>query len=282
MAGPEPHRETAFAASSVPENYDARLAPVIFAPWAEELLRVVGVRPGDSVLDVASGTGVVARLASRHAGPDGRVVASDVSGPMLAHAATHGAAPGDAPIEHLQASATELTVPDESFDVVLCQHGLPFFTDRPAALAEMRRVLRHGGVAGLSVWEAGARLHPFDDYVEALDAAGMQPPFPAAFQTSSYKMRADDLEAMLVDAGFSSVAVCVAEHTIVWPDAKALAAGILGTPFGPLAAGLTPERRAVLDRDVARCAAAGAEAEADAADGSVRQRTVAVIARATV
>ncbi len=279
MAASEPQRETAFAASSVPENYDAHLAPVIFAPWAEKLLGVAGVRPRDTVLDVASGTGVVARLASRHAGPEGRVVASDVSGPMLAHAATHGAAPGGAPIEQLQASATALPAPDESFDVVLCQHGLPFFTDRPAAVAEIRRVLRHGGVAGLSVWAAGERLYPFDDYADALGAAGMQPPFPGAFDTSSYQMRADDLEAMLVGAGFSSVVVSVLEHTIVWPDAEALTAGILGTPFGPLVAGLAPQPRAALDRDVAR-RAAGAAAPG-AADWPVRQRTVAVLARAT-
>ncbi len=269
-------REAAFAASSVPENYEARLAPVIFTAWAEKLVNAVGVRPGDQVLDVASGTGVVARLAGRHAGPDGRVVASDVSGPMLAHAATHGASAAVAPIEYLQASATELTVPDASFDIVLCQQGMQFFADRPAAAAEMRRVLRPGGAAGLSVWAADERLNPFDDYVEAIGAAGIEPPFPGAFEPSTFKMPPDEIEALLADAGFASVTVSVDEHTITWPDAETAAAGILGTPFGPLVVSLPPERRAELDRDLTRRLAAGAPATEP-----LRQRMVAVIARAT-
>src|ERR1035438_515752 len=66
-------RSTAFVAASVPENYQQRLAPVLFEPWATLLVETVGVRPGDRVFDVASGTGVVARLAARHAGSTGRV-----------------------------------------------------------------------------------------------------------------------------------------------------------------------------------------------------------------
>ncbi|MGH2896278.1 MAG: class I SAM-dependent methyltransferase [Solirubrobacteraceae bacterium] len=86
----------------------------------------------------------------------GAWVASDVSGAMLAHAASIPAPAGSVPIEYVEASVTELPFEGGSFDVVLCQQGMPFFTDRPAAAAEMLRVLRPGGTIGLSVWLGGA------------------------------------------------------------------------------------------------------------------------------
>src|SRR5437588_7065494 len=94
-------RGTAFRQGSVPENYERRLAPVVFEPWARVLIGMVGVAPGDTVLDVASGTGVVARLAAAAAGPEGRVVASDISSAMLAHAAAQAAASGAARIDYV-------------------------------------------------------------------------------------------------------------------------------------------------------------------------------------
>src|ERR1700679_593972 len=101
-------RSAAFAAASVPGNYEQRLAPVVFKPWAEVLIDTVGLTAGDHVLDVASGTGVVARVAARRVGPAGHVVASDVSEAMLAHAATRPIPPDAAPITQAQSSADDL------------------------------------------------------------------------------------------------------------------------------------------------------------------------------
>jgi len=106
------HPTPAFGAVSVSENYERRLAPVLFEPWAEVLIERVGVHAGDEVLDVASGTGVVARLASRYVAETGRVVATDVSGAMLARAAAHPQSGGGAPIEYLEASVQALPVAD--------------------------------------------------------------------------------------------------------------------------------------------------------------------------
>lgn len=272
---PQPdQRSSAFASSSVPEGYERYLAPVLFAPWAEVLLDTAGVQRGDEVLDVASGTGVVARLAAVRAGSGGRVLASDVSGAMLAHAASVPAPAGAATIEYLEASVGELPLGDDSFDVVLCQQGMPFFTDRAAAAAEMLRVLRPGGTIGLSVWLAGRRLEPFDEYIEALIDAGLEPPFPGAFDSETYKMTPEDVESVLGASGCTSLEVHTIEREVVWPDAGSAARGVLGTPLAPLLSQLPDDRRGAFEADLMR------RFTPSTPDGPVRRTTVAVVARA--
>lgn len=112
-----------FAAPSVPVAYQRFLEPVMFAPWAERLVEMVGISPGDAVLDVACGTGA----AALRAGSAGRVVATDLSQGMLDQLlrAEGSLAPVETiPIETIQCPATALRVGDKSFDVVLCQQGL--------------------------------------------------------------------------------------------------------------------------------------------------------------
>ena len=174
MSSDSGDRSSAFASESVPDEYERHLVPTVFGPWAEVLLDAVVVAPGTQVLDIASGTGALARAAGRRAGSDGYVVASDVSGPMLARAAAVGAPEGAAPIEYLEASADALPFEDGRFDVVLCQQGLQFFPGREAAVGEMWRVLRPGGVAGIAVWATGHPLEPFGVYGEELAALGAQ------------------------------------------------------------------------------------------------------------
>jgi ubiquinone/menaquinone biosynthesis C-methylase UbiE len=270
----QPTRSELFKATSVAESYQAHLAPAVFAPWAAILVELAGVGSGHRVLDVASGTGVVARLAARHAGPDGLVVASDISGPMLAEAATQARWPGAATIEQLEAPVTDLKVADGEFDIVLCQQGMQFFPDRLAAAVEMRRALRAGGVLGLAVWAEGHRLEPFDDYAEALIAAGIDPPFPRAFESSSFVMSPGELEAVLSGAGFTDVRASVVEQTVTWPDSQTAAAGVFGTVFGPTVAGLPAERREPLLLDIAARLGGGS-------DEPVRRSTHAVLARAS-
>ncbi|MFZ1992852.1 MAG: methyltransferase domain-containing protein [Solirubrobacteraceae bacterium] len=248
---------------------------MLFAPWAEILTDLAGVQVGDQVLDVASGTGVVARLAAERTGATGRVIASDVSAAMLARAASVPLAAGSAPIEYLEASVAELPLEDGSFDVVLCQQGMPFFTDRHGAAAEMLRVLRPGGTLALSVWLAGRRLEPFDEYIEALLEAGVEPPFPGAFDSETFKMTADEVEAIVRAGGCASVDVRAVEREVVWPDAESAARGLLGTPFAPLLDQLSRDRRDTLEADLLRRFAPSESGE------PVGRTTVAVLARAT-
>jgi SAM-dependent methyltransferase len=108
------------------------------------------------VLDVACGTGIVAREAARRAGANGRVIGLDANPGMLAVARDQ--APG---VTWQHGRAEALPFPDGSFDAVVSQFGLMFFTDRRAAIREMRRVLRPGGHLAIAVWDALATMAAF-------------------------------------------------------------------------------------------------------------------------
>lgn len=126
-----------------PANYERFFVPAIGAPLAADLIRHAALRSGERVLDVACGTGIVARLAAQQVGDTGTVAGLDVNPGMLAVA--HSATPPDMTIEWNEASAEAMPLPDASFDVILCQMGLQFMPDKHAALREMRRVLARGG-----------------------------------------------------------------------------------------------------------------------------------------
>jgi ubiquinone/menaquinone biosynthesis C-methylase UbiE len=138
---------------SGPELYERILVPSLFAPWADDLIKRAGITPGDGVLDVATGTGIVARKVADVLGPSGSITALDVSAEMLA-VARKAAVTGRIPIEWVEANALELPFPDGKFNVVFCQEALQFFPDRERAVREMHRVLSPGGRIALSSWRA--------------------------------------------------------------------------------------------------------------------------------
>ncbi len=173
-------------------------------------------------------------------GPTGRVIASDISTGMLAEVAL-GADPDGAPIDTLEAPATAIPLHDDSVDVVLCQHGLPFVRDQAAALAEMKRVLRPGGTLGIVVWVAGMRLEPFDSYGDALRDEGLDEPFPRVWDFDSFKMTRARLVKLL--AGFADATVETISLRLDWPSVDDAVNGILGTPYGPVLSALMPEKR---------------------------------------
>ena len=156
---------------SVPKAYDEFLVPRLFEPWAKLLLDEADLRPGESVLDVATGPGTVARLAAVRVGAKGRVVATDIAQPMLdiAKAKSQPSAAAAA-IDYLYSPAAPLAVPTGTFDAVLCQQGLQFFPDRSSALREMRRVLRPSGRTAIAVWGELARNQIYAAFHAALQA----------------------------------------------------------------------------------------------------------------
>ncbi len=127
MAGSSPWQQVGGNAAEV---YERDLVPAMFAPWAPVLVDAAEVRPGDQVLDVACGTGVVTRLAAERVGSAGRAVGLDSNAAMLAVARSLPPVNGAA-IEWYEASALRMPLPDAAFDVVLCQQGLQQFPDAP-------------------------------------------------------------------------------------------------------------------------------------------------------
>lgn len=137
------------------EVYERYLGRSIADPFTRLLLEYAAPRRGERVLDLASGTGSVARHVAPVVGREGRVVAVDINPAMLAVGRAASAPSGS--IEWLEGDAVSLDLPGDAFDLVLCQQDLQFFSNRAAA--EMRRVLAPGGRAAVSVWQALDR-HP--------------------------------------------------------------------------------------------------------------------------
>jgi SAM-dependent methyltransferase len=133
------------------EIYERYLVPAVFAPWAAMLIEQAALQPGERVLDVACGTGVVARLAAQQVGPSGQITGLDNDAEKLAVARSLPPVPGVS-LEWQEGSALAMPFADASFDALLCQQGLQFLADRPAALREMHRALVPGGRLVLSVW----------------------------------------------------------------------------------------------------------------------------------
>jgi ubiquinone/menaquinone biosynthesis C-methylase UbiE len=134
-----------------PESYERYQVSSLFGPLAHRFLSTMDLQAGERVLDVACGTGIVARVAAPQLGATGHVTGVDLNPGMLVVAKAHAPASG-APIDWREGDAGALPCPDASYDVVLCQQGLQFFPDPPQALREMHRVLRPGGRLGLCVW----------------------------------------------------------------------------------------------------------------------------------
>lgn len=216
-----------FELGTVAENYRRYLEPVLFAPWAERLVAHAAVRRGDVVVDIASGTGAVARAAARAAGPDGRVIATDISARMLAYA-DRAPTPGSASIEARVSSALALDLADDSTDVVLCQQGLQFMDDQLAVLRECRRVLRPGGTIATAVWAAGERLDPFDAFADALSTT------ERAFSNAPVTMSVMAIVDALCLSGFTEISAGTQSMVVRWPTLDSEIGGLFGTPFGPL------------------------------------------------
>jgi SAM-dependent methyltransferase len=267
-------RADAFGSQSLPERYERLLGPYVFRPWAEVLLDAVALPAGAAVLDVASGTGILARAAARRVGPRGRVLATDISPAMVAFNAGHAPLPGSAPIETALAPATDLGVRDGEYDAVLCQQGMPFFPDRPGAVREMYRALRPGGLVGIAVWTPGHDVDPFEIMEGALRDLGAPEPFAGAFDPSSYVLSPEQVATLLRDAGFRDVDSQEVELVTVWPDTDALFRAVGGTPFSTLLEGFDDAQRERVRTMMAE------RASPFVVDGALRIPTYAAIAHA--
>jgi SAM-dependent methyltransferase len=141
-------RNDAVFTGSIPQLYDRYLGPTRFAPYAADLAARLSGNGCGRLLEIAAGTGIVT-AALAVALPAASIVAADLNQPMLDHAA---AKPGLGRVEFRQADAMALPFADRSFDAVVCQFGIMFMPDRPAAYREAARVLRSGGRFLFNTW----------------------------------------------------------------------------------------------------------------------------------
>jgi SAM-dependent methyltransferase len=192
--------ETGQISPEAAQLYERFFVPALFDQWPGQLLELAGVRAGDRVLDVACGTGVLARTAQALVGPTGSLTGLDLNAGMLTVAAQ--AEPG---VTWVSGPAEALSMADESFDRVLCQFGLMFFADREAAVREMARVTRPGGQVCVATWAGLAESPGYAALTDLLEELFGREPAEALGAPFSLGTEAELRGAMA--AAFDQVAV---------------------------------------------------------------------------
>jgi ubiquinone/menaquinone biosynthesis C-methylase UbiE len=229
------------------ENYQRHFVPAIATPASASLLATADLQAGERVLDVACGTGVIARLAAEAIGPAGMITAIDLA-PDMIEVARATPAPAEPAIDWHVGDAATLPFPDNTYDAVLCQMGLMFMADRAAAVAEMRRVLVPDGRVVLNT--PGAIQSVFEIMERALvehisaDLGG--------FVRAVFSMHDPEaLATLLRDAGLRDVTATVEQATLRLPaPAEFLWQYINLTPMGPLVAQAPEDSKTAMERDV--------------------------------
>jgi ubiquinone/menaquinone biosynthesis C-methylase UbiE len=227
------------------ENYQRYFVPTIATAASNDLLGAAGLRRGERVLDVACGTGLIARLAAEQVGTSGSVTGIDLAPDMIDVARAQPTPPGAAIDWHV-ADATTLPLPETSYDVVLCQLALMFIGDRPAAAREMHRVLVPGGRAVVSTPGPPHRL--FQLLEEAI--ADHVDPELATFVGAVFSLPDPDMVAdLLRAAGFTGVTATVQDRPLrLPPPADFLWQYISLTPIAASVAQAPETDRAALER----------------------------------
>jgi len=203
----------AMSQTSFPELYERYLVNSLFRPWAELTLDELEPSSGDRILDVACGTGIVARVARERLGEGANIVGVDISAEML------GVARKIAPsIDWREGNATSLPLrDDERFDVVVCQQGMQFFPDKPTAAVQMRRALDAGGTVAVLTWRPDDEVPFFSDLREVAERhLGQITDLRHSFGSDA------PLRTLLEAAGFKDVFIRTVSKTIRFDDGAAL------------------------------------------------------------
>jgi ubiquinone/menaquinone biosynthesis C-methylase UbiE len=238
------------------KDYDEYLVPGLFEPWARDLITRAQVWKGDRVVDLACGTGIVA---CRIAGSGASVIGIDASADQLAQARVR-ASEEHVPVTWMQKDFSATTLKSAGFDLVTCQQGLQFATDRAAVVKEARRLIASGGRAWFACWAALAHQDGFRE-VEAIASRH----YGAADGTAS-SMTEPELAALLAKH-FMAVKVETATRVVRFPDAESFARKLLASKAEDQ--GATPTEEAVAE--------ALTELAPFVVDGRLQLRSAAII-----
>lgn len=195
-------------------------------PAQEKLIQLAKIRNGESVLDVACGTGLVSFPAAALTGPDGFVLGTDISDKMIELCKHHAAQNhiGNTGFERMDAE--DLNCKDEQFDVALCALGLMYFPDPLTSMKELFRVLKPGGRAVAAVWGQRGNCG-WADIFEIVDRRVSSEVCPMFFNLGNAGMLRKHFEA----AGFSAIATVVISTELVYETAEeACGAAFAGGP----------------------------------------------------
>jgi len=212
------------------ETYDSYLVPAVFEPWSRELIKRAQVWKGDRVLDVATGTGIVA---CRIAGSGAAVTGIDLDAQRLERARARANDEGVA-VKWIEGSAEALPIRQPAFDLVTCQQGLQFFTNKALAAREMRRVIAPGGRAVIACWlpiEQQGPVALIDDI--AAKHTGKRHVLPYSFGDEAA------LKQLLVDAKFFAIAIETVTRQVRIPDPARFVTMALTTVSGEPVESLT-------------------------------------------
>lgn len=208
-------RETGQVIKSAAEIYDDFFVPALFGEWPAHVLAAANVEPGDEVLDVACGTGVLTRSAAEAVGPTGTVTGLDINPGMLA------VAQQKAPVLTFREGRAEaLPFDADRFDAVVSQFGLMFFEDRVGAIREMVRVLRPGGTLAVAVWDGVENVEGYpalSALLERLYGAEIGAAVRAPFVLGD----TDELTALFAEAGLPHVRLSHKGGTMRFPSLRA-------------------------------------------------------------
>ncbi len=189
-------------AGSIPEFYDTHMVPLIFEPYAVDLVARLASRHLESVLEIAAGTGVVTRAMASALPEDVSIVATDLNQPMIDHAS---ALSTTRPVQWRQADAMKLPFGDATFDAVVCQFGAMFFPEKSIAYAEARRVLRPRGVFIFNVWDRIEENEFADTVTNAMQALFPNDPPRFLVRTPHGYHDKEIIENDLVSGGFTAI-----------------------------------------------------------------------------
>jgi SAM-dependent methyltransferase len=222
------HVPTDFS-GSIPQYYDRIMGPAQFDSFGADLARRLPARPPGDVLEVACGTGLVTRHLRERAGPDVKVIATDISKAMLDYARRKLAAAEG--IEWHEADACRLPFGDAAFGAVVCAFGVMFVPDKAACFREARRVLRKDGTFLFNLWD-GLENNPHGRVASEV-IEGLLPNDPAA-KFGSIPYQFNDRTAigrLLTDSGFVPGRMETVRIACTCPSAREFATGQLrGTP----------------------------------------------------